>query len=146
MAEGYLRALKSNKIQDMTKVTVVDIHDDRLSFLKETYGVQVSQDVNESVKESEIILLCCKPQNVETVASDIIKIPPNAQLVSIVAGVPVSYLSYQFKTNKIVRCMPNTPASILEGMTVWYATNESDPEQIKKSQSLLESTGDAIRV
>mmetsp|Transcript_18572 Transcript_18572/g.30955 ORF Transcript_18572/g.30955 Transcript_18572/m.30955 type:complete len:164 (-) Transcript_18572:1045-1536(-) len=42
--------------------------------------------------------------------------------------------------------MPNTPASILEGMTVWYPAAEVSPETIDRARQLLEMTGTALQV
>jgi hypothetical protein len=145
MAEGYLRALKDSQIQDMNKVMVVDINEDRLKVLRERYGIHTTLDSNFAVENADIVLLACKPQNVEAVASSLVN-PVKGQILSIVAGATVSFLCKQFSTKSVIRCMPNTPASILEGMTVWYATQESNPEQVQRCRFILESTGDAIRV
>jgi pyrroline-5-carboxylate reductase len=61
-----------------------------------------------------------KPQNVKTVAANLDGSSlDDTLLVSIMAGVTIDELKSEFKTDRIVRSMPNTPAAILEGITVW---------------------------
>lgn len=55
-----------------------------------------------------------KPQHVAQLAASI-TVPITGVVTSVVAGCTVSILQQQFKTEKVVRCMPNTPASVLEG-------------------------------
>lgn len=74
-------------------------------------------------------VLACKPQNVLDIG-ETIKSTPKGVIMSVVAGMPVDKLQAAFKTKKIVRCMPNTPASVGEGMTVWYSSKEV-PEDIE---------------
>ena len=54
--------------------------------------------------------------------------------MSIVAGMPVERLQQGFNTKVVVRCMPNTPATVGEGMTVWFSSKEvpEDIEQMAK--------------
>jgi hypothetical protein len=64
--------------------------------------------------------LAVKPQNVKTVAANLDGSSlDDTLLVSIMAGVTIDELKSEFKTDRIVRSMPNTPAAILEGITVW---------------------------
>ena len=50
------------------------------------------------------------------------------------------------KHKRIVRSMPNTPAQIGEGMTVWTATQEVDERQRKAARSILAVMGKEIFV
>ncbi len=42
--------------------------------------------------------------------------------------------------------MPNTPAMVLEGITVWTATKEVPLDMIHKVKTLLDSIGEQVEV
>ena len=145
MSEAILKALLMSN-QDMSKVVVIDIGTERLAFLRETYGVQTSLD-SSSIGGSEVVILAVKPQNVTQVAEGLLPSAlGDALLLSIVAGCTITTLKSQFKTNRLVRSMPNTPASILEGITVWTATLESPVALVDKARYVLSKMGEQIEV
>ena len=95
-------------------ISCYDINPDRIAHLKSLYGITPCQDVAQGMETADITFLSVKPQNVTTLAKSLNK-PPRGLLLSIVAGCTVENLQTSFKTNKIVRSMPNTPAMVLEG-------------------------------
>eukprot|EP01040_Poterioochromonas_malhamensis_P004751 gene4751-5098_t len=145
MCEAILGALQSKNIQSAKNIVVVDTHEKRLAYMQNKYGVQVSTDAEEGIKDSEIAILSVKPQNVKSLASSIIH-PPPGLLLSIVAGLPVADIKRYFRTNKVIRSMPNTPAMVLEGMTVWLSTPETPAHLIDKATTLLNSFGEQMQV
>jgi len=46
----------------------------------------------------------------------------------------------------VVRAMPNTPAQIGQGITVWMATPDVTPEQVKLIKQILSALGPEIQV
>ena len=66
-------------------------------------------------------------------------------MVSIAAGRTLGYLKEAFGRPelKIVRCMPNTPALVLEGCTGICAGDEVPEEDLEKVVTLMESFGKA---
>jgi pyrroline-5-carboxylate reductase len=59
-------------------------------------------------------MVSVKPQHVSALAASLTE-PVTGVVTSVVAGCTIDTLREEFKTDKIVRCMPNTPASVLEG-------------------------------
>lgn len=145
MAEAYLRAMALHKFQNPNDTTVVDVNETRLEYLKKTYGVNTTLNINECLIDADVVLLSCKPQSIKSVARSITT-PITGHILSIVAGANIKELQENFKTKKIIRCMPNTPAAVIEGMTVWYSSPDSDVDMVKVCKNIMESTGDAIKV
>lgn len=149
MCEAILGALQVKGVQEMSTVSVCDIHEKRLAYLRDKFGVQVSSDVSETVKDAELTIISVKPQNLEALSTHFE--PPSSPcggglFLSIVAGVPLADLRRYFHSNHIIRSMPNTPAMVLEGITVWIATKETPMEMKDKAKLLLNSFGDQIEV
>lgn len=145
MAEAIIGALQQKSVQTMKNVTVCDIHQHRLSYLKIKYGVSITEDVNEAVRDAEVTLLAVKPQNIPALLETFMA-PVSGLLLSICAGVAMEDLQKSFKTDKIVRSMPNTAAMIQEGITVWMATPETTPEMREIAQFVLRSFGEEMEV
>jgi len=144
MAEAMLKALHSSNLQRMEDVTIYDVNSDRLEYMRTTYGVKTNDDINEAVRDADLVILACKPQNLGDVAKSVDKI--NGVLMSILAGTAVSTMQRLFNTKLVIRCMPNTPATVQEGMTVWFASKEVPSDIVQKAKQLLLCTGDEILV
>jgi pyrroline-5-carboxylate reductase len=67
-------------------------------------------------------------------------------VISIIAGATTRALSNALGHNQIVRSMPNTPAQLGRGMTVWYATPEVSEAQVAQARVLLGSLGMQLQV
>jgi pyrroline-5-carboxylate reductase len=145
MCEALLGALHIKDIQHAQDIYVVDPHEKRLEFLQKKYHVNVTTNPNTGIKDAEIVILAVKPQNVSSLAASLTA-APSGLLLSIVAGCTVAELRKSFQTSKVVRSMPNTPAMVLEGITVWLSTPETPAELVEKTKTLLNSLGDQIQV
>ena len=73
-------------------------------------------------------------------------IEPSALVLSIVAGATIDKIAVDWATLEIVRSMPNTPAQIGEGITVWTAAPEVSEEQKENARKVLGAFGDEVFV
>lgn len=89
-----------------------------------------------------------KPQNVLSLAQSIAESasPPSGLILSIVAGLTLADIEKYFFTNRIIRSMPNTPAMVLEGITVWTPTIHTPAHMLEKARLLLSTFGEQIEV
>ena len=116
MAEAMVKGIIQS---GMKEIMVSEPRSERCSYLEKTYNVKTTSDNNEVVKNCNIVILAVKPQNMDDVTADIAaSITDDKIIVSIAAGITLSYLSSRLKTSKIIRVMPNTPALVQEGMSV----------------------------
>jgi hypothetical protein len=67
-------------------------------------------------------------------------------VLSIIAGKRVEDIQGKFNTKLVIRTMPNTPATIMQGMTVWYPAKEVPKGAVEQAQQLLGLTGTAMQV
>ncbi len=100
-------------------IIVSEPREERRKYLELTYKIKTTYDNKEAVKSASIIILAVKPQNMEEVLTEISEfITEPKTVVSIAAGITLSYLQSKLKTSKLIRVMPNTPALVQEGMSV----------------------------
>src|SRR5690606_27157962 len=87
-----------------------------------TYGVRTASDNAAAVQGADFAVLAMKPQDFEKAAPDLKGRLGSAVAVSIMAGVTLNRITSLLGVDAAVRAMPNTPAQIGEGMSVWTAT------------------------
>jgi len=145
MGEAMLAAVLEKKLATTADVSVSDISEERRDYLKERYDVTVTGDNKAAASGRDIVVLAVKPQNLAEVAEGLKGCLKATQLVvSIVAGVTIDTLSKGLGHNRIVRVMPNTPAQIGYGISVWTATAGVTDEQKGWTQSILTAMGKEI--
>jgi pyrroline-5-carboxylate reductase len=98
------------------------------------------------IKDADLVICAVKPQNLDRSFFESLGTPSdNTTLLSIVAGKSMeTFLDGGF--SKIARSMPNTPAQIGQGMTVWTCTNNIESDEREKIKHVLGSMGKALFV
>lgn len=143
MASSLIGGLVSNGYP-AENITVSDLDADKLAYLSDIFGVNSTQDSNQLVLQSDILVLAVKPQHMQSVA-DIIKISVQKKkpvVVSIAAGIRINALQRWLGGElPVVRCMPNTPALVKAGATGLFANEEVKEEQKDQVESLLRAVG-----
>jgi pyrroline-5-carboxylate reductase len=145
MGEAILKSLLAKKIVSPEEVMVSDISQARLEYLDKTYGVKTSTKNPEALKGTDVVVLAIKPQELETLFKELKnKFLQKQLLLSIVAGASLDTLKNGLGHSSIVRSMPNMPAQIGEGITVWIDTQETTKIQKKWAQTILSSFGEEV--
>ena len=148
MGEAILAALIR---QDLCKAGDVTVHDaslPRMEFLTKTYGVSGSAGNVEAAAGADVIILAVKPRNLNEVMAELKgKLNPAQLVLSIVAGKNIATLAEGLGQQAIVRAMPNTPAQIGKGITVWTAMPlKVSAAQRQKAVAILSVMGEQIYV
>ena len=147
MGEAMLSAMLARGLSSPEAITVSDISQTRRQHLEQKYGVAVVSDNRQALDKGEVVVLAVKPQNLAEVMIELKGQLKLEQLVlSIIAGKTIQTLASGLNHNRMVRAMPNTPAQIGQGMTVWTATPEVSGPQRGWVRSMLGAIGQEIYV
>lgn len=147
MGEAMLSAVLDKGLSSPGDISVSDISESRRQQLQQKYGVTITSDNRQAVASADVVVLAIKPQNLAEVMNGLGRqIEPKQLVLSIVAGATIQTLSAGLNHNRVVRVMPNTPAQIGEGMSVWTATAEVTEQQKKWAGSILGAVGREIYV
>ncbi len=142
MAEAILAGVVKEELLDPAKIVVYDVNQERLAYLKKDFGVSTASSVAATCS-ADLLCVCVKPQSMPAVWGSLRKhLKPQSVLLSIVAGVPMSDFVELAGTQRVVRTMPNTPATIQKGMTVWCASDEVSKAQRDSVAKFLASLGE----
>ena len=141
MGEAILAGALARGVLDASNVTVVDIVPERLAELTERYGVRTTQDAASAARDAGAVVVAVKPQDLKSASGSV---PPDALLISIMAGVTIRAIRDAFGHDRIVRVMPNTPAAVLAGMSAWTATDAVSDGQRAFARDLLAAIGEEL--
>jgi len=147
MGEAIMAGLLRTGQAKPDHVRFFDTRPERRDELKETYQIIPADSNAQAVTNADVVILSVKPQVIDRVLTDLSgHIPPNALVLSIVAGAAIEQISAGLKHAVVIRCMPNTPAQIGEGITVWTASNQVTPQQTSLGKSILCALGQEVFV
>ncbi|HSM33801.1 MAG TPA: pyrroline-5-carboxylate reductase [Anaerolineae bacterium] len=147
MAESMIAGLLSGAVVEPAQVIASDPRPERREALDATYGVGTTASNTEAVRAADVVVLAIKPQMLIAVGREVASVLRADQLViSILAGSTTRALRNALRHESIVRAMPNTPAQVGKGMTVWYATPQVGELQREQTAALLSSLGKELQV
>ena len=147
MGEAMIKGLLTQNLTTPDCIMASDPWQERLDMIQATYGVGVTNDNAAAVRGADIVVMSIKPQSLPKVGKDLhSKIHPDALVLSILAGTRIMTLQNKLFHDRIVRAMPNTPAQLGKGMTVWTATSQVDGEQIRFTETILGAMGEQLQV
>lgn len=120
-----------------------DVSEEGRNKVKELYGIHVTEDNCEVVKQADTLILSVKPQYYETVICEIKDVVREDQLIITIApGKTLAWIKEKFeKEVKLVRTMPNTPAMVGEGMTGACRNEAVTEEELAYACRILSAFG-----
>jgi pyrroline-5-carboxylate reductase len=141
-----IKCLLTKKVATPQDMAVSDISPSRRELLSREYGVSILADNRKAAANADLIILAVKPQNLPRVMEEIKGLALEQLVLSIVAGATLSSLCQGLNHSSVIRAMPNMPAQIGEGMTIWTATPETGQSQKELAQTVLGALGKEIYV
>lgn len=142
MATALIRSMKDNN-----EIISSDKTKEKLQKARKELGIKTTADNNEVAKNSEIIFLCAKPDDIKEILQEIKPNAENKIIVSIAAGIKIKFIeSIIGKNKKIVRVMPNLNCAVGE-MAAAFSCNKNIKANEKESiKNLLNKAGLALEV
>jgi pyrroline-5-carboxylate reductase len=147
MGEAIIAALLKQKSARPSEIYACDIDSARLTVIGKKYKVNCGSDIGKAISNSEIVLLSIKPQTLAAVLKDLKgKLKQRQLVLSIVAGARLDTIVKGLGHESVVRVMPNTPAQVGQGMSVWTATGAVTQAQKDMTKTILVAMGEEIYV
>lgn len=147
MAEAIIAGVLRGNLVRPDQIVASHPRADRRDALARVHGVRTVDGNAAAIDGADVVLLAIKPQMLARVGREIRGgLKPGQLVISILAGATTRALIGHLGHREVVRSMPNTPAQLGKGMTVWYATPETSAEQREQAASLLGALGVQIEV
>jgi pyrroline-5-carboxylate reductase len=147
MAEAMIAGLLRGELVEPGRVVASHPRSERREHLSREYGIRTVAGNIDAIADADVILFAIKPQMLGRVGREIGPHLRRGQLVlSVIAGATTRALTGTLGHDQVIRAMPNTPARLGKGMTVWYATPETSPDQRVQAAALLGALGAQLEV
>jgi pyrroline-5-carboxylate reductase len=147
MAEAMIKGLLRQGLVTPEQIVASGPRTERGQYLFERYAVRTTTGNTEAVVGADIVVLSVKPQVLCRVLEELAgRVPAEALVLSIVAGAKMSTIQRMLDVPAVVRVMPNTPAQIGLGMSVWVATPATTEAQKGQALVILQALGEEVYV
>ncbi len=147
MAEAMIGGLVRQQLAQPEALLAAGPRQERLDELNQRYGIAGLTDNAQAACRADVVVLSVKPQRLDRVLAGLKgSVQPGALVLSIVAGASIEKLSRGLGHQVVVRSMPNTPAQIGEGITVWTASPEVSQVQLDMTRTILGALGEQVFV
>ena len=147
MAEAMIGGLVHREVAAPQALLAAGPRQERLDELCQRYAIGGYTNNAAAAGQADVVVLSVKPQRLGRVLEGLRgAILPHALVLSIVAGASIEKIGGGLQHAIIVRSMPNTPAKIGQGITVWTASPQVSSEQQEMTRQILGALGQEIFV
>ena len=145
MAEAIIGGILEAGIASADGVSVGEPVESRRRYLEDTYGLATYADNLEAVEGANLTVLAVKPQSLPYALPQLSgKLADDNTVLSIVAGANMKTLRSGLAHDAVIRVMPNTPAQIGAGMTMWTAADSVSEDARSATRDILRTLGEEV--
>lgn len=120
---------------------------ERRTQLQQDLGIHCHADNLQACAEADLVVLAIKPQIMREVCQPLAAaLQPDQLVISIAAGINCASLQKWLQHQAVVRCMPNTPALLQQGISGLYAAAAVSPQQRQQAEAVLNAVGESVWV
>lgn len=142
LISGLVKVLDS-----ATQIHVVDLNPTGLEQLRERFGVSTSLQMDEVLRDLDVIVFAVKPQSMCEVMTQFAPFLSQQLLLSVAAGIRASDISRWLNGYpKIARAMPNTPAMLGLGMSGLFALDGLSADERQQTTNIMQAVGKTVWV
>jgi pyrroline-5-carboxylate reductase len=148
MGEALISGLIRSGGRTADEIMVTNRREERARELAGKYGVAATLDNAEAVRWADVLVLMAKPQDIETLLSQIREhVTPRDLVISFAAGVRTSFVEKHLPDDvPVVRVMSNVPVMVDEAMSVISAGSHAGEEHLATAEELLGYVGKVLRL
>ena len=147
MAEALIGGILGAGLAAPKDIRVGEPVESRRTYLEEKHGLRAFASNLEAPVGAELVLLAIKPQNLAEVLSELSgALGPEITVVSIIPGATITTLTAGLKHPAVIRVMPNTPAQIGAGISVWTASPDVPEAWVAATGDILRTLGEELYV
>ena len=147
MAEALVGGILDARLATAKEISVGEPVESRRAYLEEKYGLEGHVRNTDALDGADMVVLAVKPQNLPEVLSGLNGgLARDLAVVSIVAGAKMETLVSGLGHSAVIRVMPNTPAQIGAGMSVWTAAPDVPAAKIEATRQILQTLGEELYV
>jgi pyrroline-5-carboxylate reductase len=142
MGEALVKGLIASKAAEPSQILVSARRPERVRELVKLYGVRSASNA-EVARDSDVLVLAVKPQILDAVLRGIAhEVARDRLVISVAAGVPIAAIERRLQPPmRIVRAMPNTPATVGAGATAIALGEHATDVDLATAKTIFDSVG-----
>jgi pyrroline-5-carboxylate reductase len=146
MAAALIKGLLHGGVLPPERIVASDVKSERLEQLHAAHGIRTTMDNHALMRESDVVVLAVKPQVIDKVLTEVgADVRSDQLVVSVAAGVPIEALEGRLaKGARVVRAMPNTPATVQAGATAVAGGAHASADDLRVARELFEAVGRVV--
>lgn len=142
MGEALIVGLLASGWRKPKDIVATGRREERLREVSARHGIDTTLDNAAATQGAEVVVIAVKPQDIESLLSEISgRVTPDQTVLSIAAAIPTSLIERRLGAVPVVRAMPNTPALVHEGMAGVAPGRHADEPHLKLAKDVLEHVG-----
>jgi pyrroline-5-carboxylate reductase len=148
IGEALVAGLLTSGWREPAEIVVTGRRAERVEELCERYGVQGTMSNAEAVAGAGLVVLAVTPQDFETLLGEVgPALAPEQTVLSVAAAIPTWTIERRIAPSvPVVRAMPNTPATVHEGIAGICAGAHAGDEHLALAEECLAHLGAVVRV
>jgi pyrroline-5-carboxylate reductase len=148
MASALIKGILTSGLYEKETLIVFDRNAAVLKERTDKYAIRPGKSNREVVRESPVVVLSVKPQNMKEVLEEIRPEAKEGHLfISIAAGIPLRLIRDILDRDiPMVRVMPNTPALVLHGMSALAPNEMAGPGHVALTSKIFDAVGQTVVV
>jgi pyrroline-5-carboxylate reductase len=146
MAGALIKGLLHAGVVAPENIVASDVKGDRLKQLHAAHGIRTTSDNHALAREVDVLVLSVKPQVIDKVLGEFGNdVRKETLVISVAAGVPIEAIESRLPEGaRVVRSMPNTPATALAGATAIAPGAHATEADLDVARALFEAVGRVV--
>ena len=148
IGESLLSGLLSSGWRKPEEIVVTGRRQERIDELAERYGVETTLSNADAVSGAGFIVIAVKPQDFDVLLGEVGGLLTSEQTVlSVAAAMPTAQIEKHLRDGvPVLRAMPNTPATVHEGVAGLCAGAHANGEHLAMAEEVLTHVGRVVQV
>ena len=125
---------------------VIEPFADTAAKLQRDFGIHALPQAGAALQQAQLVVWAVKPQLFSEAAAPVAPFTRGALHLSVAAGIRTDSISRWVGTARLVRCMPNTPALVGQGMTALFPCPQVSDADKALVEQVIATTGQSLWV
>jgi pyrroline-5-carboxylate reductase len=148
IGEALVTGLLSSGWRKKSDIVATARRQERVDELRDRHGIEATLANAEAVQDAGLVVVAVKPQDLQALLSEIgSSLTPAQTVLSVAAAMPTAAIEQQLADGvPVVRAMPNTPATVHEGIAGICAGAHAGDEHLALAEECLSHLGAVVRL
>ena len=118
----------------------------KMKVAKKCYKARAAFDISDLIKESNVVILAVKPQDINFVLEEIRSVYQKELIISIAAGIATKYIEDKISGVRVIRVMPNIAVQVKSGISAMCKGRFARNSDLTIAKAIFKKIGKVVPV